>query len=104
MHVASSDPSGGVMHNPEQTATELAEKLASRNRHVMFLLAAGASCAAGLPDLNGLKNAVEGKLTDTDKTNYQELGKSRNIEEILSRLRLITEVLSGTSDELDGLT
>jgi hypothetical protein len=92
------------MHNPEQAATELAEKLASRNRHVMFLLAAGASCAAGLPDLNGLKNAVEGKLAGADQTKYRELGKLRNIEEILSRLRLIAEVLSGTADELDGLT
>jgi hypothetical protein len=90
------------MHNPEQTAKDLAEKLASRNRHVMFLLAAGASCSAGLPDLSKLKEDVDNLLVGNDKTNYQRLGATRNIEEILSRLRLISEVLSGGADEFDG--
>jgi hypothetical protein len=92
------------MHNPEQAAKDLAEKLASRNRHVMFLLGAGASCAAGLPNLNELKTAVENTLVDDDKKDYQQVGATRNIEEILSRLRLISEVLSGSADSLDGFT
>ena len=92
------------MHNPEQVAKDFAEKLASRNRHVMFLLGAGASCAAGLPTLNELKIAVESNLVGDDKTNYQRLGASRNIEEILSRLRLVAEVLTGTPESLDGFT
>src|SRR5437868_2806130 len=92
------------MHNPEQAAKDLAEKLASRNRHVMFLLGAGASCSAGLPNLSKLKTAVDGVLVDDDKKNYQRLGVTRNIEEILSRLRLISEVLSGSADSLDGFT
>ena len=92
------------MHNPEQVAKDFAEKLASKNRHVMFLLGAGASCAAGLPTLNELKAAVENKLVGDDKMNYQRLGASRNIEEILSRLRLVAEVLTGTHDSLDGFT
>jgi SIR2-like protein len=92
------------MHNPEQVAKDFAEKLASKNRHVMFLLGAGASCAAGLPTLNDLKAAVGRILVDDDKKNFQKLGTSRNIEEILSRLRLVAEVLTGTSDSLDGFT
>jgi hypothetical protein len=92
------------MHNPEQVAKDFAEKLASKNRHVMFLLGAGASCAAGLPTLIELKAAVEDILTGDDKKSYQRLGVSRNIEEILSRLRLVVEVLTGTPDSLDGFT
>jgi hypothetical protein len=92
------------MHNAEEAAKELAEKLASRNRHVMFLLGAGASCAAGLPDVNQLKRAVENVLVGADKVDYQRLGTNRNIEEILSRLRLISQVLSGSTESLDGLT
>jgi len=92
------------MHNPEQVATDFAEKLASKNRHVMFLLGAGASCAAGLLALNELKTAVENRLSDADKPGYQHLGANRNIEEILSHLRLITEVLSGSGGLLDGFT
>ena len=88
------------MHNPEQVAQDFAEKLASKNRHVMFLLGAGASCAAGLPTLSDLKAAVERILIGDDKKNYQTLGASRNIEEILSRLRLVAEVLTGSSDSL----
>lgn len=92
------------MHNPEQVAKDFAEKLASKNRHVMFLLGAGASCAAGLLALNELKTAVENGFSDTEKKEYQRLGATRNIEEILSRLRLITEVLSGSGGSLDGFT
>jgi len=92
------------MHSPEQVATDFAEKLAPKNRHVMFLLGAGASCAAGLPTLNDLKAAVENILVADDQKNYQRLGTSRNIEEILSRLRLVAEVITGTADSLDGFT
>jgi hypothetical protein len=69
------------MHNAEEAAKELAEKLASRNRHVMFLLGAGASCVAGLPDDNQLKVAVEKVLVGPDQNHYQRLGSNRNIEE-----------------------
>jgi hypothetical protein len=92
------------MHIPEQVATAFAEKLAPRNRHVMFLMGAGASCAAGLPTLNDLKIAVGNILVGDDLRNYQKLGVSRNIEEILSRLRLVAEVIAGTADSLDGFT
>jgi len=62
------------MHDPEHAALELAEKLASRNRHVAFLIGAGASCAAGLPDLNGLKSAVHDALGVCCVTLYIRFG------------------------------
>lgn len=52
--------------------------------------------------MNGLKSAVATTLTGDDRTNYQRLGEIRNIEEILSRLRLLSEVLSGGTEVLDG--
>lgn len=92
------------MHDPDQAANDLAKKLASRNRHVMFLLGAGASCVAGLPNLIGLKRDVDGALTGSDQTEYRRLGVTRNLEEILSRLRLVSEVLRDSADTFHGFT
>lgn len=101
------DPSpssaGEPLHNAERAALEFAEKLASRDRHVVFFLGAGASCAAGLPDLASLQVAVRDKLAAPDREVFVRLSSSRNIEGVLSRLRLIAQVLEGTTDSLDGL-
>lgn len=91
------------MHNAEHAAQEFAEKLASRDRHVVLFLGAGASCAAGLPDLAGLQAAVQEKLDAPDREAFARLSSSRNIEGVLSRLRLVAQVLEGTTDKLDGL-
>lgn len=52
----------GVLHTGDDIIRELAGKLGVRSRHLIFLLGAGASCAAQLPDLEGLKSAVTSKL------------------------------------------
>lgn len=93
-----------MLHNPEHIAVEFAEKLASKDRHVIFLIGAGASCAAGLPDLDGLKEAVQKMLKGDDQAAFDGLAESRNIEEILSRLRLISEVLEDSSSSIDGFS
>ena len=90
-------------HDPEATAIGLAEKLAPRNRHVVFLLGAGASCAAGLPDTAALQEQVADQLPPDLRLHYERIGQDRNLEEVLSRLRLISEVLGGTDQEIDGL-
>ena len=92
------------MYNPEFISLEFAEKLASRERHIVFFLGAGTSCAAGLPDIAGLKTAAQDLLIGEDKDAYKVLGESRNIEEILSKLRLIAEVLQGETDKVSGFT
>jgi len=43
-------------------------------------------------------------LGGDDQAAYERLSDSRNIEQILSRLRLISEVLGGGIDKLDGFT
>ena len=92
------------MQHPEQIALEVAEKLASRDRHVVFLLGAGASCAAGLPNLDGLKTAVEDVIAPDWADKYTAAAQGKNIEEVLTRLRLLAEALGGSTDSLDGLT
>lgn len=92
------------MHKPELISSEFAEKLAPRERHLVFLLGAGASCAAGMPDIEGLKTAVQESLIGEEHEAFRVLGKNRNIEEILTKLRLITEVLKGETDKVIGFT
>lgn len=92
------------MFNPEKVSLEFSEKLVSRERHIVFLLGAGSSCAAGLPDISGLKDSVREQLDGEDIKNFDRLDENRNIEEILSRLRLISEVLSGNEDTVSGFT
>lgn len=81
--------------DPESVATELAGKLSARTRHVCTLLGAGASRAAGLPDLAGLQQAVldSKSLDDVQKARVGELFKTRNLEEALSYLRRIASIL-----------
>ncbi len=92
------------MHNPEHAATELAEKLSPRSRHVVLLVGAGASCAAGLPDMAGLQAAVREALLQDDRAAYDRILTGRNMEKALTQLRLIAETLRGTAGTVDELT
>jgi len=67
------------------------------------LLGAGASCAGNLPNLTGLKDHVATELADTDRGLFNGLGTNRNLEEILTRLRLIAEALGDTNETIGGL-
>ncbi len=93
-----------MSHNPEHTAREIAEKLAARSRHVTFLIGAGASCAGGLPDVDGLKLTVAEALEHDDRTAFDALAASRNIEQVLSRLRLLAQALEDSTDTVDGFS
>jgi hypothetical protein len=95
------DASEGTVHQPSQVLSDLAEKLGARHRHVVFLLGAGASCAAGLPDLAGLLTAVGRLLTGAHKSDFERLATGRNIEGVLTHLRLIAAL--GATDKIDGL-
>jgi len=92
------------MHDPEHTTLELAEKLSSRNRHIVFLIGAGASCAVGLPSIEGIKNSIGDTLEGDEKETFIRLAKDKNIEEVLSRLRLIAAVLEDSADQVDDIT
>ena len=45
-------------HDPRHFVTSLGAKLATRSRHVCFLLGAGVGRACGLPDVAGLQRHV----------------------------------------------
>ena len=89
------------MHDPERIALEIAEKLASHDRHVIFLLGAGASCAAGLPTLAELKQSVQNGVSPDWAERFTSFSQDRNLEEVLTRLRLLSEALSGTDQVID---
>ena len=93
-----------VEHTCQDIIQELAQRMDARDRHLIFLFGAGASCAANLPDLIGLKLGVESKLEGRNLESYRSLSDNRNIEEILTRLRLIAQALDGGYQILDGFT
>ena len=110
---------GGSEHDPFDVATLLARKLATRERHVCFLLGAGASRSAGLPDMAGLKIAVEAKLgsgdqapdlsaadqsDSTDEVLLLEVLQGRSVEEALTWLRKIAALLENENDTVRGLS
>lgn len=91
------------MHDPNRIPMQLGGKLASRSRHICLLLGAGASRAAGLPDLAGLQNRVCELLDDEHARRAAELFEQRNLEETLSYLRRLASILEG-DEELRGFT
>ncbi len=90
-------------HRPSDFTSGLGAKLASRSRHVCVFLGAGASRACGLPDIAQLEAMVRGQLNDEDAKTFDSLLKGRNLEQVLSRLRRIAALVSGT-ETVDGLT
>lgn len=92
-------------HDPSRFARELNAKLAARSRHVCLFLGAGLGKACGLPDVRELQSRVLGGLSNKDRTALRRQLQDRNLEQALSRLRLITTLLSGDGGQrVDGLT
>ena len=90
-------------HDPNNFATQLSYKLASRSRHVCVFLGAGASRACGLPDLSTLTAKVLENLSEEDRTTFQAEIGTGNLESGLSRLRRVAALLND-KQELNGLT
>lgn len=90
-------------HIPNEFATALGAKLATRSRHVCAFIGAGAAKACGLPDVKGLETKVQEQLAGTDLAGFNRLLDGRNIEQVLSRLRRIAGLVTGT-ETVDGLT
>lgn len=89
-------------HNPQQFAAALGAKLATRSRHVCMFLGAGAARACGLPDIAALQACVRSALELGDRQAFDRQLEGRNIEQVLSRLRRIAGLITG-SDTVDGL-
>lgn len=97
-------PFSTVEYDPINFGLELQEQLASSNRSVGFLLGAGTSMAAGLPDLKKLTDDVAAGLSPGENARFNELrGGTGNLETVLNRTRALREIL-GSTDTLWGLT
>ncbi|MFN8546599.1 MAG: SIR2 family protein [Candidatus Eisenbacteria bacterium] len=90
-------------HSPQEFATALGAKLATRSRHVCAFIGAGAAKACGLPDVRGLEAKVQTTLTGANLDAFKRLLAGRNIEQVLSRLRRIASLVTG-AETVDGLT
>jgi hypothetical protein len=90
-------------HRSDQVIRDLAEKVGSKRRHLVFVLCAGTACAAGLPDLAGLAQAVSEVLDRQTKEAFARLSQNRTLEAVLSHLRLISAVLASSDQRIDGL-
>ena len=90
-------------YNAEHFATDLGAKLAARSRHVCALIGAGAAKACGLPDVHGLEAHVRQQLGSIELDVFDRLLAGRNIEKVLSRLRRIASLVTGT-ETVDTLT
>jgi len=88
----------------EEIVKDFIDKLNARARHVVFFLGAGASCAGNLPSSAALKTQIAAALPQGSRALFNTLGTGRNLEEILTRLRIIHEAVSGTPQAIDGLT
>jgi SIR2-like domain len=91
-------------HDPAECIGVLLEKLGQPRRHLSMLLGAGTSMAAGLPDLAALGAAVRARLNESEQALYDRLFEGRNLENVLSNLRLARSLLVSAGGEFDGLT
>jgi len=102
--VAGQPAGGATVHDPSEAISILLEKVGQPRRHLSLLLGAGSSMAAGLPDLAGLADAVRDRLKAPERKQYDRLIDGRNLEVVLSHLRLTRSLLESAGGEFDGLT
>jgi len=96
-------------HDPLHAALELREQLSSHTRRFGLLLGAGTSMSVGLDGIEGLTNKVATILESDNRKAYEELrsqlGEKATVEDILSRLSLYRELLSGeNTKQFDGFS
>lgn len=91
-------------HDAREFSIALAKKLSSRHRHVSFLLGAGASRAAGLPDMKGLETEIKERERARGENVLTALLDVRSLEESLTWLRRLATVLDGSSESFAGLS
>ena len=114
-----------LMHDADRLISDLRDHLARHDKRVAFLFGAGTSCAVRIPspddntrdvplipDVAGLTSLCEDAVK-AKGTNYatawdyiwvecKETTLSPNVEDVLSRLRMMLEAV-GTSETLAGL-
>lgn len=90
-------------YDPVKFVSGLSAKLATRSRHVCLFLGAGVARACNLPDVAELQTRVLHQLEEEEKKLFAALLEGRNLEQVLSRLRLIAALNAG-SQTIDSMT
>jgi len=89
--------------DPIEYAALLAKKLGSRQRHVCFLLGAGASKPSGFPDIAGLKDEILRREQERNQNQLASILKDRTVEQSLTWLRKVDAIL-GEGESYNGAT
>jgi len=92
--------------DPARATAELREQLASSRRRLGLFLGAGTSMALGFPGIEQLTRDVQGTLEGLAQTHYNTFldQGARNVEDVLSRVRLCRELIGESSlQPIDGL-
>ena len=90
-------------HHPRDFVSTLGLKLATRSRHICVFLGAGVGRSCGLPDVEGLQQAVSNALDNDSRALLGRQLQTNNLEGALSRIRRIATLVSG-DDTVDNLT
>lgn len=90
-------------HDVLRFVRSLGAKLASRSRHVCMFLGAGVGKACGLPDVQGLQEAVVDAVEGPWRAALESQLAARDLEAVLSRLRRISALVTGDAT-VDDLT
>ena len=99
-----SETISGPRHDASDAVALLVEKLGQPRRHLSVLVGAGASMAAGLPDIAKLADRVSAALEPATSDQYERLRNGRNLEEVLSYLRTVRSLLDSSGGTYDALT
>ena len=114
------------MHDATSLVADLQDQLARHNKRIAFLFGAGTSCAVQvqspedptnkvplIPDVAGLTERCEQAISSDEPkfaeawqsiwTSCKETGRKPNVEDVLTRVRLMVEAISST-DSLAGLS
>jgi hypothetical protein len=92
-----------VLHDPAQFAADVAAQQAASERRVRLFVGAGASAAAGLPDLTELGRVVRATVRPSREAIVDGLFKDRDLEAVLTRIRRIIALLAA-DESFAGLT
>ena len=89
-------------HSITQIALQLRDQLSSEKRKLGFFFGAGTSMAVGVPGVFKLTEMISEKLVAPYKTQFEAICKatdSKNIEQILNKLRTVRELIGESETE-----
>ncbi len=89
-------------HSIKQVSLQLRDQLLSDKRKLGFFFGAGTSMSVGIPGVFALTDLISKNLIEPYKTEFSNLeavAKSKNVEQILNKLRTVRELIGESEDQ-----